>query len=62
LAGPGAEYDWNQGQLTLTAGEELGAVQALCANPVLADNIAELRCGVIADVYRAKKGRQPSEE
>jgi len=69
LAHPQIEYDWDQSQLhqrTVTSSE---AVNYLRANPVLADNVRELRRlqentpGVVADVYRAKKGGQrPSEK
>jgi len=43
LANQGAEYDWDQGQPKSTAGEDPEPVQSLRANPVLADNITELR-------------------
>jgi len=69
LGNQGAKYDWDQGQLKPTAGEDPEAVQALRANPALSDNVTELRKlqenlpGVVADVYRAKKeGRRPSKE
>jgi len=58
---PENEDDWDQGQLQKRAGTPPEAVQNLCANPVLAGNIRELRelqenlPGVVADVYRAKK-------
>jgi len=63
------EYDWDQGQLQPKADIYPEAVNNLRANPVLADDARELRKlqadlpGVVADVYRAKKGgRRPSEE
>jgi len=66
---PGLEYDWDQGQLQQKADIHPEAVNNLRANPVLADNVRELRKvqenlpGVVANVYQAKKrGRQPSEE
>jgi len=69
LAHPGIEYDWDQGQLQQKTNILPGAVNHLRANPVLADNVRELRRlqestrGVVADVYRAKKrGQRPSEE
>jgi len=62
----GIEYDWDQGQLQQKADAPPEVVQNLCANPVLAGNVRELRRlqeslpGVVADVYRAKKeGRRP---
>jgi len=61
LANQGAEYDWDQGQLKPMADKYSEAVQNFRANPVLADNVKELRKlqknfpGVVADVYRAKK-------
>jgi len=69
LAHPGIEYDWDQGQLQQRANTSPEVVNHLRANLVLADNDRELRRlqestpGVVADVYRAKKGGQrPSEE
>jgi len=69
LAHPGIEYDWDQGQLQRRISTSTEGVNHLRANPVLADNVRELRRlqestpGVVADVYRAKKGgRRPSEE
>jgi len=61
--------DWDQGQLQQRFNTPPEGVNHLCANPVLADNVRELRRlqestpGVVADIYRAKKGgRRPSEE
>jgi len=69
LANRETEYDWDQGQLQPVADRFSEAVQNLRTNPVLADNVEELRKlqkdlpGVVADVYQAKKeGRRPSEE
>jgi len=69
LAHPGIEYDWDQGQLQQMSNTPPEEVNHLRANPVLADNVRELRRlqestpGVVADIYRAKKGgRRPSEE
>jgi len=69
LAHPGIEYDWDQGQLQQKTSIPPEVINHLRANPVLADNVRELRKlqestpGVVADVYRAKKrGQQPSEE
>jgi len=63
------EYDWDQGQLQQRTNTPPEAINHLRANPVLADNVRELRrlqetlSGVVANVYRAKKGGQrPSEE
>ena len=69
LAHPQIEYDWDQGHLHQRIITSSEAVNHLRANPVLADNVRELRRlqentpGVVANVYRAKKGGQrPSEE
>jgi len=69
LAHHGAQFDWDQGQLRQKVDESPEVVQNLRANPVLADNVRELKKlqeelpGVVADIYRAKKeGRRPSEE
>jgi len=62
LAHPGIEYDWDQGQLQQRTNTPPEVINHLRANPVLADNARELRRlqestpGVVADVYRAKKG------
>jgi len=68
LAHPQIEYDWDQDQFHQRTNTSSEAVNHLRANPVLADNVRELRRlqentpGVVAD-YRAKKGKQrPSEE
>jgi len=65
----GAQFDWDQGQLKQVVDEHSEVVQNLRANPVLAENVRELRRlqenlpGVVADIYRAKKeGRRTSEE
>jgi len=64
LAYPGKEYDWDQGQLQQKTSTPPEVINHPRANPVLADNIRELRRfqestpGVVADVYRAKKGGQ----
>jgi len=42
LAHPGIEYDWDQGQLQQRASTPPEAINHLCANPVLADNVREL--------------------
>jgi len=67
LANQGAEYDWDQSQLKPIADKYSEAVQNLRANPVLADNIKELKKlqenlpGVVADVYQVKrKGGDPA--
>jgi len=69
LAHHGAQFDWDQGQLKQQSYGSPEVVQNLRANPVLADNVRELKKlqeelpGVVADIYRAKKeGRRPSEE
>jgi len=69
LAHSGLENDWDQGQLQQKTSTPSEAINHLRANPVLANNVRELRRlqenlpGVVADVYRAKKGGQrPSEE
>jgi len=69
LANQGAGYDWDQSQLKPMAAENPEAVQALRANPVLADNVIELRKlqenlpGVVGNVYWAEKERRrPSEK
>jgi len=69
LANQGAEYDWDQGQLKPMADKYSEVVQNIRANPVLANNVKELKKlqenlpGVVADVYQVKKeGRRPSEE
>jgi len=57
LAHPQTEYDWDQGQLHQRTNTSLKAVNHLRANPVLADNVRELRRlqentpGVVAGVY-----------
>jgi len=57
LAHPGMEYDWDQGQLRQKTGTPPEAINHLRANPVLADNVRELRklqenlSGVVAKVY-----------
>jgi len=63
------KYDWDQSQLQPKADIYPEAVNNLRANPVLVDNVRELwklqadLPGVVADVYRAKKGgRRPSEK
>jgi len=69
LVHPGIEYDWDQAQLQQKTSTPLEAINHLRANPVLVDNVRELRRlqenlpGVVADFYRAKKGVQrPSQE
>jgi len=69
LAHLGIEYDWDQGQLQQKTGIPPEAINHFRTNPVLANNVRELRKlqenppGVVADVYQAKKGgRRPSEE
>jgi len=69
LAHPRIEYDWDQGQFQQRTNRSPEVENHLRANPVLADNVREQRRlqestpGVVADVYRAKKGEQrPSEE
>jgi len=66
---PGLEYEWDQGELQQKANIHPEAVNNLRANPVLADNVRELRKlqenlpGVVAGVYQVKKrGQRPSEE
>jgi len=62
LGHPELSYDWDQGQLKPRVDTPKEAVQNLRANPVLANNVRELRKlqeglpGAVADVYRAKRG------
>jgi len=67
-ANPVARTNGGQSQPTPVVSKDSEAVQTLCANPVLANNITELLeaqmnlPGVVADVYQAKrKRRQPNE-
>jgi len=69
LGCPEISYDWDQGQLRPRVDPPPEAVNNLRVNPVLAHNARELQKlrkglpGVVADVYRAKRGGQrPSEE
>lgn len=63
-----ARPDGGQSQPTPVVSKDPEAVQTLCANPVLADNVTELReaqanlHGVVADVYQAKRKRQRPNE
>jgi len=62
LGHPEISYNWDQGQLRPRVNTPQEAVNNLRTNPVLVHNVKELQKlqeglpGVVADVYRAKRG------